>query len=100
MWLSNQNVTTVVDFTKQCNFKYQLSNDKEYVSERIGEVIKCFKKQEEAYGHVKYKPIDYCPRIEWIGMIGEIKRNGELIVNSIVRYVNQERLNQHPLPFN
>ena len=33
-------------------------------------------------------------------MIGEIKRNGELIVNSIVRYDNQERLNQYPPPFN
>jgi len=77
-----------------------MSNDKEYVCERIGEIRTCFQKQNEIYECERYKIIDYCLRIKWIGMIGKIKRNGKLIMNSIVRYINQERLNQHPPLFN
>ena len=75
-------------------------NDKEYVCERIREIRICFQKQNETYGHERYKIIDYCLRIEWIGIIGELKRNDELIVNSIVRNSSQERGNQPPPAFN
>ena len=102
MWLSGQYIIIIIiiDFTTQYDFRYQISNNKEYVYERIGETRRCFQKQNETYRRERYKIIDYCPRIEWIGIIGELKRNGELIVNSIVRDISQVRENQPPPPFN
>jgi len=95
-----QNVIIIIDFTTQCNFQYQIPNDKEYVYKRIREIRTCFQKQNEIYRYERHKIIDYCPRIEWIGIIGELKRNGELIVNSIIKDVSQVRGNQPPPPFN
>ena len=95
--LSGQNITIIIDFTYQYEFWYQISNKKEYICKRNGELRQYYQKQNEKYGHERYKLINNCLRTEWIGIIGEIKKNGELIVNSIIRDIRSVRAEDPPL---
>ena len=53
-WLKEKNVITICNFSKMCESKYQISNDRKYVKEVRDNVTRVYCKSFERYGRERY----------------------------------------------
>jgi len=82
-WIVNKDIVTILDFCDKCESKYQISEDEQYLRERINNSFVYFEKEDERYGRSKYKETEECSVQNWRRVIGERESNGFMQIDSI-----------------
>ena len=82
-WIKEKGIVTTIDFYEECESKFQISEDKEFLKEIKQEGIVYYQQELERYDRSRYIEIEQCHIQNWRMVIGERESNGVMQIESI-----------------
>ena len=83
VWLKEQQIETIVDFSKSVNTTYEITPERKYVKQVKNNKVWFYEKTEARYGRVKYQRTEEIFTNEWRKSIAEMSHSKELIVYNV-----------------